>query len=68
MRVMNALPKPKESATGQSQSMQATLQFESAESNKRVPDEKRSEFVGLIQELIEAVVVHPQNKDGGGHD
>jgi hypothetical protein len=65
---MNALPKPKKSATCASQSIQATLQFESAESNKRVPDEKSSEFVVLIRELIEAVVARPQNKDGGRHD
>jgi hypothetical protein len=60
VRVMKALPKPKASATSWSQSIQAILQFESAESNKRVPDEKRSELVGLMRELIEAVVVRPQ--------
>jgi hypothetical protein len=65
---MNALPKPKESATCRSQSIQATLQFESAESNARVPDEKRAEFVALIRELIETIVVHPPNKDGGRHE
>ena len=68
MRVMKALPKPKSSATSRSQSNQATLQFESAESSQRVPEEKRSELVGLMRELIEAVVVRPQNQDGGRHD
>ena len=65
---MNAHPDPKSTATPRSQLGQAVLQFESGENNRRVPDQKRSECVGLLRQLIEAVVEQTRNQVGGRHD
>lgn len=67
--MMNTNPKPKKVATLPSQPVkQATLQFESRETDRRIPEEKKSGCVALLRELIEAVVSHPQPQAGGPND
>jgi hypothetical protein len=68
LRVMNAHPNPKRLATSKSQSIQTTLQFESPDSEKRIPDERRSECIALLRELIEAVAGYPTIQAGGAND
>ena len=69
MFVMNTNPNPKKVATLPSQQQrQATLQFESREIERRIPEEKTSGCVTLLRELIEAVVSHPKPQAGGPND
>jgi len=68
LRVMNAHPNPKKFATSKSQSIQTALQLESPESERRIPDEKKSECIGLFRELIEAVASCPTIHGGGANE
>ncbi len=69
MFVMNTNPIPKKVATlTWQQAKQATLQFESRETERRIPEEKKSGCVALLRELIEAVVSHSNPQAGGPND
>ena len=70
MFVMNTNPKPKNVATltSQQQQRQAILQFESRETDRRLPEEKKSECVVLLRELIEVVASHLRHQAGGPND
>jgi hypothetical protein len=66
---MNTNPNPKKVATLTSQQQrQAILQFDSREADGRIPEEKKSECVVLLRELIEVVGSHPRHQAGGPND
>jgi hypothetical protein len=66
---MNTNPNPKKVATLTSQQQrQAILQFESRETDRRIPEEKKSGCVALLRELIEVVASHPKHQAGGQND
>jgi hypothetical protein len=65
---MNAHPNPKKFSTPRSQPIQTALQLENPEGPRRIPDEKRSECIALIRELIEAVADRPALHAGGTNE
>jgi hypothetical protein len=65
---MNAHPNPKKFSTPRLQSIQTALQFESPDSERRIPEEKKSECITLFRELIEVVAGRPTIHAGGAND
>jgi hypothetical protein len=58
---------PRKSAAITPQSNQSKLQLESAEIGQRIPEERKSECIALLRELIEAVGA-PTPQPGGHNE
>jgi hypothetical protein len=65
---MNTNPNPKKTTAAMPPpSRQSLLPLESAEVGKRIPEERKSECIALLRELIEAVA-SPKRHAGGPND
>jgi hypothetical protein len=64
---MNTHANPKKHAALTRQSRQSILPLESAEIGQRIPEERKSECIALLRELIEAVA-SPKPQAGGAND
>jgi hypothetical protein len=64
---MKSHTNPKEKAALMPPPNQSKLQLESAEIGQRIPEERRTECIALLRELIEAVGA-PKPQPGGSHE
>jgi hypothetical protein len=64
---MKSHTNPKKKAALMPQSNQSTLQLESAEIGQRILEERRTECIALLRELIEAVGT-PKPQPGGPNE